>query len=215
MFLSVTLFRSSTVTAERVLSVAWPLNALAFWFGAGVLLSVSGAIGPGFWLFQISIGFWCVLGGFLATVSLFSSWASQPPLPLGANLAYAANALVCLIVFQVFLTDKKKNDESVVASVCVVLFLSLSMVVLAGTAAQNVAFATRFDKEIHKPEINGTRLFVSCLGSGSTMVLIVGDIDHTAVYYMPLQKALGNASALTVCVYDSAGAGFSESGSFP
>ena len=212
-FMTVTLFQVSSSTAERVLSIAWSLIALAFWFASGAILAVSGPIGNGLKGFQAVLGFFCVVGGCLGSISVVASLSGQPPLPVVATVAYALVAVMSVVLFQVFLSDKREND-SVPFSILALFLMSLSLIVLVGTAVQNVAFATRVDHEVHKPLINGTRLYINCVQNGTAMVVILGDIDHSSVYYMPLQQALSSLG-LTVCVFDSAGVGFSESGSFP
>jgi hypothetical protein len=138
-----------------------------------------------------------------------SSIAGQPPLPSVATLVHVCCMFAALVVFQLFL--EKKDESSVVASVCALLFVFVAVVIASGMAVQvgkqsllgknlsfyfgfyflfflqNVSFATRFSEEIEKPLINGSHLFVDCVVNGTTMILVVGDIDHSSVYYMPLQ----------------------------
>jgi hypothetical protein len=185
-FLSVSLFRVSSQTGDRVLSVAWPLNALCLWLAAGALLSWAGGVSSG--VLQALFGTVCGLSGFLAFLCMTASLSGQPPLPLAATLAHAAICFAVLVVFQLFHRVDSKAP-SWPAALSVPLLLS-ALVLLAGMTTQNVAFASRFDGPLELTKVNGTELFVSCTGNGTVMVLIVGDVDQASVYYMPLQSAL-------------------------
>ncbi len=196
-FLSVALFRLSSDTGQRVLSVAWPLNALSMWLAAGALLCWTGGMAHA--TAQTVFGVVCVFGGLLGFISAVSSRAGgASPLPVIATVVHALICGAILLVFQLALSmtpsgKESVSDKAVVWSVVLCIPLAMCAVVLSfGMASQNVAFASRFDSSINLPNINGTSLYVNCSGSGSVMALIVGDIDQTAVYYMPLQQALAN-----------------------
>jgi hypothetical protein len=75
-FLSVTLFKVSSDTSERVLSIAWPLNALALWLAAVGLLCVGGSVGSH--LMRSMFGFSCLVGGFLSFVRTFFLRGFEP-----------------------------------------------------------------------------------------------------------------------------------------
>lgn len=175
-FLSVTLFRRANDTLDRVLSVAWPLNALALWLLAGGILSLSGGIASNLRVVQASFGFWMFVGGFLAVLSLLASVSSHPMLPTAAILLYAAMMLLALFLFQVFLSDEESKEsklEVFVSGLLAVFFVFLGAVVLTGLAVQNVSFATRLDEPLVRPIINGSELFVNCVGNSTTMILVI------------------------------------------
>ena len=195
-FLSVSLFRVSSETGDRVLSVAWPLNALCLWFATGALLSWAGGMTSA--SSQAVLGAACVLGGLLAFLCMVASLSGQPPLPVASTLAHAATCLVVLIVFQLFhgVLGKAPSWPAVLSMPLVAFALAL----MVGMTTQNVAFASRFDAPLALTKINGTDLFVSCTGNGTVMVLVVGDIDQAAVYYMPFQAALTDKGEKKNCV---------------
>lgn len=86
----------------------------------------------------------------------------------------------------------------------------------AGTAATTVAPGGTVPFKVQKVDVEGHKVALSCKGTGSKTVILVGDIGQTAQQAWGMSKVPdGLANDATVCVYDRPGLGDSEEGSSP
>lgn len=199
----------------------WALIALLGWaLSAALLASVGGLPEPRLvGVFTLL----CFLGSLLSFLCFVAYLVAIPAATL------AAVAHLCVVgfiatIWAIFRSVEVEHDR--VWPGILSFFLMAAVILLAvGMAAQSIEFATRYRSDVLMTTLdmpfNGTdvHLFVNCSGAvpqnASVIVLVVPELDHTTVFYLPLQQVLIQNFGFIVCLYDTAGVGFSSSGPLP
>ena len=190
----------------------WPILALLFWSLSAAMLSLGGVGVP-----RLAFVVVCFLGALLSFVCFLAHLVAHP------SAVPAAMVHLCLFVFifGVWSYFWGSNTTQIVGarSILAVIVCALAVLLTLGMAAQAVNFATRYRSDVLQETLNynDTTLYVDCSGpiNASVIILIVSEMDHTSIFYRPLKERLLQNNGWSVCVYDSAGIGFSSAGSLP
>jgi len=95
-----------------------------------------------------------------------------------------------------------------------------TFVVLALLGLVFEAAAEAVDTHIYPPpgrlvDVGGYRLHLLCLGHGSPTLVLEASHGGTVAHWVRAQESLAQSVPVTVCAYDRAGAGWSDSGPEP